>query len=512
MIRNSDYFEQTDKYLTRELSATELGEFELQLEFDSDLADELNLHLDVEQAMGEQEIISLRSNLNQIAQNASDQEITENISVFDSFSFGLSEEFTSHKNLNRRVSLDDMADFGHSFPKIHLYQHQVAGKENTHQFYKEQFEADSLSGEDSLNNPYEEELFGDIQSALGEHDVLDIRANLKQIAQSMPAHQYSAEEIDDYIYQRMDADLHTQFEGELCLNSSLADDVRLSRELDLSGAENDIIALRASLQEIQKTEFHSTSRIEDIEGYLNGELSDEHLASFELELESNRGLISEVDLIRNIDRALQESDVMQLRSKLGTIARESASEKQTERSLSLSGRYINRRVILSSVAASLILLLGITGLLSRQASQKDLYQKYYTAYQTTGINRSESLSADQTLTMAMQKYNNQEYESALGLLQEVISRDQNNMVGHFYRGVSLQQTGKYQNAIKEYETVIVDKDNLFVEQAEWYAGLCYLQTNENKKAYKQFKKIAKSQGFYGQRAQAILGKMENSIE
>jgi len=512
MIRNSDYFEQTDKYLNREMTESELGEFELQLEIDSDLADELNLHLDVEQAMGEQEIINLRSNLNQIVQNQPDQAIIENVSIFDSFSFGLSEEFSSHKNLNRPVSTEDMLDFGHSFPKIHLYQHQIAGKENTHQFYKEQFELDSVIGEDSYSNPYEEELFDDIQNALGEHDILDIRANMKQIAQSMPAHQYSSEEIDDYINNRMDSELVAQFEEALAMNTSLAEDVRLSREIDLAGAENDIIALRASLAEIQKTEFSCSSRIEDIEGYIYNELSEEDLASFEVELESNQGLMSEVDLIKNIDQALQESDVMQLRSKLQTIAGEAAKEKQTERSLTLSGRYITRRVILSSVAASLILLLGITGLLSRQSSQKELYQKYYTAYQTTGITRSENLSADQTLTMAMQKFNNQEYESALGLLQEVIARDENNMVGHFYTGVSLQETGKYLKAIKEYETVIVDKDNLFVEQAQWYAGLCYLQTDENKKAYSLFKKIAKGQGFYQQKAQAILIKMKSSIE
>lgn len=512
MIRNSDYFEQTDKYLNREMTASELGEFELQLEIDSDLADELNLHLDVEQAMGEQDIISLRSNLNQIVQSQADQVLIENISIFDSFSFGLSEEFSSHKNLNRPVSIEDMLDFGHSFPKIHLYQHQIAGKENTHQFYKEQFESDSLSGEDLYDSPYEEELFDDIQSALGEHDILDIRANLKQIAQSMPAHQYSSEEIDDYINNRMDSELQARFEEALALNTSLAEDVCLSREIDLAGAENDIMALRASLAEIQKTEFNCSSRIEDIEGYIYNELSEENLALFESELESNQGLMSEVDLIRNIDQALQESEIMQLRSNLQSIAAVAATEKQTERSLALSGKYINRRIILTSVAASLILVLGITGLLNRQSSQKELYQKYYTSYQTTGITRSETLSADQTLTMAMQKINNQEYEAALGLLQEVIARDENNMVGHFYTGISLQETGKYLNAIKEYETVIVDKDNLFVEQAQWYAGLCYLQTDENRKAYKLFKKIANNRGFYQQQAQAILIKMKNSIQ
>lgn len=118
---------------------------------------------------------------------------------------------------------------------------------------------------------------------------------------------------------------------------------------------------------------------------------------------------------------------------------------------------------------------------------------------------------DQTLTLALQKFNKKDYESALNLLQEVISRDPNNTVGHFYSGVSFQELRKYKNAIEEYEVVVIDKDNLFIEQAEWYIGLCYIQTNENKKAIKQFNKIANNQGFYQQKAVAILRKMRNKL-
>ena len=138
-----------------------------------------------------------------------------------------------------------------------------------------------------------------------------------------------------------------------------------------------------------------------------------------------------------------------------------------------------------------------------------IYQKFYTKYETAGITRSSNSNSDQTFALALQKYNNQDYNSALNLLQEVISRDQNNMASHFYSAVSLQELGKYKNAIEEYEVVVVDKDNLFIEQAEWYIGLCFIQTREDKKAIKQFKKIANEKGFYQQKAVAILRKMKN---
>jgi len=507
MIRKSEYFEQTDKYLNSELTLPELKEFEIQMEIDSDLNEEVNLHLDVEQAMCEQDIISLRNNLNQIVQNQTESAYNENISVFDSFSFGLSEEFSSHKNSNSQFNPNDIFNFGHSFPKIHLYQHQIAGKENIHQFYKEQFGSESVSNEESGFTKYEEELFADIQNALEENDISDLRANLMQLAQSLPAHQYSAEEIEDYIYNQMDAELKAQFEEELTINPVLANEVRLIKEIDMAGAESDIMNLRASLNKIQKTEFQSPASIEELESYINSEFSDEALASFEAELTSNKKLQEEIDLVKNIDLALNEMDVMQLRSNLQSIATEIASNKQTERSF--AGRFKAKRIVLSTVAASLILLLGITGIMSRQ-SQNDIYQKFYTKYEATGIVRSANIIENKTLTEALQRYNDQDYNAAIDLFNEIIARDQNNMVGHFYAGVSLQETAKYQDAIKEYETVIIDKDNLFTEQAQWFIGLCYLQTNENKKAYQQFKKIAKNEGFYQQKAQAILNKIKVS--
>jgi hypothetical protein len=504
MIRKSEHFEQIDRYLDAELSQPESKEFERQMAIDSELADELNLHLEVEQAIAEQDLISLRNNLNHIVQNQSD---AENINVVDSFNFGLSEELASWENLNIQLNSAAISKLEHSFPKIHLYQHQIAGKENIHQFYKEQSDSNPVSDEESFS-AYEENLFSEIQNALEESDILEVRANLKQIAQSIPAHQYSAEEIEEYVFDRMDSQIRAQFEEELSINTSLANDVQLIRDIDLALTENDIMDLRASLKEIQKSEFHSSTRIEEIEGYLYNELSEDQMTSFEAELAANKELLDEISLIRNIDLALKENDVMNLRSKIQNIAGEIASEKQTERSF--IGQFKARKIVFASVAASLILLLGIAGLLSRQSSQGELYQKYYTTYQTTGINRSASLTADQTLSAALQKFDNQDYENALNLLKQVVSRDQNNMVGHFYAGVSLQETGKYQSAIKQYETVRTNKDNLFVEQADWYIGLCYLQTNEDKKAFNQFKEIAKKEGFYQQKAQAILRKMKYS--
>ncbi len=504
MIRKSEYFEQTEKYLNAELSQPELSEFEAQMAFDADLGEEVNLHQDVEQAIGETDIIDLRKNLNKIVQHKAD---TEQVSVFDSFSFGLSEELSSFQNMDRPVTTNDILNAGLSFPKIHLYQHKVAGKENIHQFYKEQFDSENISEEETFSS-LDEELFTEVQNALEENDIADMRANLKQIARSIPSHRFSFEDLDNFISGQIEADLRFEIEEELELNNALAQDLKLSYEVDLASGENDIMQLRATLNQIQKTQFNSSARIEEIEQYLYNELPEDKLASFEGELSSSTELREEVKLVSDIDQALKENDIMQLRSSLQHIAQDISEQQQSQRSF--VAKFNPKKVLLSSAAAFLILLLGVTGLLNRQLSPDEIYRKFYNTYQTSLVSRSESTAVNQALATALVRFNDKDYTAALELLQQVNESDPQNAAGHFYAGAAFQEAGNYSRAIDQYQVVISNEDNLFTEQAQWYIGLCYLQTNDNRKAYKQFKKIAEIQGFYQQNAKEILRKMKHS--
>ena len=507
MGHRSEYFEIIDKYLNNELTEPELSELKLKLEFNADLIEEYNLQVEVHQAIQEKDIAELRDKMNSIVHN---QEIPNNkpeSAISDAFNFGLAEELSSKPNFNGPINLDDIIDFSHSFPKIHLYQHLIAAKENIYQFYKEQH-VDTSKKELESFPPLEDALFEDIKTAMQENDILDLRANLKQIASTRSHHSHTLNDITDYVDQTMDEEQRAKFEEKMLTDKNLANDVQLFKEVDIAMAENDIMNLRASLQEIQQSAFKFTSGIKEIDGYINNELTESELAIFEAELTHNKALYTEIDLIKSIDNALQEKDIMQLRNNLKNIANDNLNKKQTERSIGI--RFRPRKFAISIAAASIILMMGITGLL-KYTSEDDIYQKFYTKYETAGITRSSSSNSDETFAMALQKYNKQDYHSALNLLQEVISRDQNNMASHFYSAVSLQELGKYKNAIEEYEIVVVNKDNLFIEQAQWYIGLCFIQTKEDKKAISQFKKIVNGKGFYEDKAEAILRKMRTNL-
>jgi tetratricopeptide (TPR) repeat protein len=94
------------------------------------------------------------------------------------------------------------------------------------------------------------------------------------------------------------------------------------------------------------------------------------------------------------------------------------------------------------------------------------------------------------------------------VFNDVLEQNANNAACNFYSGVAYQETGQFDKAITSYQEVVKDKNNLFIEQAEWYIGLCYLQTENRKKAYKQFKRIADSDSYYQEKANAVIRKIK----
>jgi tetratricopeptide (TPR) repeat protein len=79
----------------------------------------------------------------------------------------------------------------------------------------------------------------------------------------------------------------------------------------------------------------------------------------------------------------------------------------------------------------------------------------------------------------------------------------------FYYGISNIETKNYDNSIKAFTTIINQNDNLYIEHAEWYLGLCYLKNNQKDKAIDQFVVVASNpDNFHRQEAKNILEKLQ----
>lgn len=140
---------------------------------------------------------------------------------------------------------------------------------------------------------------------------------------------------------------------------------------------------------------------------------------------------------------------------------------------------------------------------SIENSSIDLYTKYYTTY-LTSINHRGIIKDSDTIATVFYEMNNGNFNGALSILNIIKTR---NYIVDFYTAVSLQEIGNYQDAILNYNKVIKDSDNLFVEQSYWYSGLCYIKLSENEKAIENFKKIPEN-SFYKKLANEIISKIK----
>lgn len=96
--------------------------------------------------------------------------------------------------------------------------------------------------------------------------------------------------------------------------------------------EKDILNLRDTLQQVAKSVEPQYSA-EDIDAYLNGEMGDEILAEFEVEMKQNSALLEEVSMHKDIEDAVGEVDIMKLRDEMRNIMETETSWNVSEKSI-----------------------------------------------------------------------------------------------------------------------------------------------------------------------------------
>lgn len=499
MIRKAEYTEWIDSYIVNDLSEEQRKEFEAEIKINPGLAEELNLHIELQDALTEKDIFNLRETLGSVMKSEKSQ--TEKIKA----SFDLIEDLEEFSEFESKVDPKELLNYYESLPKLHIYQHEIASKENVHHFYKEQELTKAVVDEDDFGD--DQLLMVEIEDAIQEKDIMQLRDNLKQIAASVPAHDFSQEEIDEYLSGEMPAYESDEFEKELELNSYLAADVKLHKEIEEAVMESDIIQLREQIRAIIDTQASYHQEFEEIEAYLDNELTAEQLVEFENDLFENAGLKAEVKLHREVEWAATESDIMDLRENLKGIR--GSLETQEEKSvIRLNTGW--KSIFTNRYAAAVILLVALTTsviLKMQPDGNKQLYDKFYVETEAVGTSRS-SADFNMTLNNGKELFNQGKYEQAAILFQAVIDKDQTNAIPRFLLGNSYQNLKKSIEAIEQYQVVVANKENTYRDLAEFNIGLCYLLQEEKQQAIDQFRKVSRNGNNYGPQAAAILKELK----
>lgn len=240
--------------------------------------------------------------------------------------------------------------------------------------------------------------------------------------------------------------------------------------------------------------------LEIIEKYIDDDLDQKELLEFEEILSSNSHLKQDYNLSLAINNSIIEDDVIQLRETLDYMYDNNTVVRR------LPNTFIKRKIYYVAASIAIILTLGgiVNKLINPDLTHNEIYDKYYQAYEITGTFRSGNTEVDKVFLSAIQKYEEQDFEKAMVLFEEVLDIRKNDMALNLYSGITYMEDEKYQNASISFNHIIDDNNNLFVEHAKWYLALCYVVTEETKKAKVLFNELIKDDSFYSRDAQKIL--------
>ncbi len=241
-----------------------------------------------------------------------------------------------------------------------------------------------------------------------------------------------------------------------------------------------------------------------IQKYLDHDLTEKDRTRFEQDLDASPDLQADLFLFEEVDEAVSDTEVLDFRAQLKDLRKDAHEIEQTRKRVI---RFTRPWQYAASAAVALIIAIGLATILDRPLSSKDLFKKYYKPYEVALINRSSNGDLDLVLRRALQLYQEENYNEAVVYFEEVLKNGNNTPATDLYSGISYLETEKYKEAGNSFNRVIEQNDNLYIEQAEWYLGFCFLATNETDRARRQFARIASSNSYYRDEAEKILKKL-----
>ena len=499
MIPKTNFFDQIEDYCLGQLQEAFKLEFEAELKINPLLRSELELWMEIQSAIEEKEILTLRDKLENVTKQSKPV-------MSGKESFELLNDFSEIQEISEILSTEELINFYNSLPKVHAYNHVATSNENNHQFYKKQnvSEINGINDIDDDLNDFDFEEFDGLEQAILEKDILQFRQTLKQVAKSVEP-QFTVEKIDDYINGELNEIDLLEFERDLFQNRSLRNEVKLHQDIDMAIQENEIMCLRSQTYNILQTETSWNVSEKSIEDYIDGVLEGELLDKFNFELKDNTDLMAEVELRRQVNESINEKDIFDLRNEL-RAAREASEVKKVKMIIPESKE--GQIVFWRSSVAILIVLLGLAGVIGKSlVSVNNTYDRYY---ESPSWSPERSLSNEITLPQkANMSYMNEDYAQVVKILDE-LPKSNNNPVFDFYKAVSLQNLEKFDEAIAGYTKVISHGDNMFIEESEWYRSLCYLKQGNEQKVNTELLAVINRKGHFENEAKAVLRRLKNS--
>lgn len=235
-----------------------------------------------------------------------------------------------------------------------------------------------------------------------------------------------------------------------------------------------------------------------LEKYLEDELSPEEQNLFDAEVASDPGFAQQVRLHGRLNMALGNQKEIKLEQSLRGI--------MDKDDLGSASRKTGRPLTFYLSIAAGFLLLATVGyfLFSGQPTNSELYKKFYFPYDASNELRSGQEVPKNLLDKAFDTYNEGQFDVAHTSFLTILKKFPKNSRARFFLGICQLELGKASKAIKSFQTVIADGNNLYLSQATWYKALGCLQLKDLDCSRQELTGIASQPGRYRESAGKLL--------
>lgn len=167
-------------------------------------------------------------------------------------------------------------------------------------------------------------------------------------------------------------------------------------------------------------------------------------------------------------------------------------------------RRLTRKIGYQVAAAVLILSLLLIRPLTPSFMSSSVYDQYYEPLEANSYRlRGNSNEITGKLQDGVDYYLSKDYTHAELAFKELRKMNDNLPEVLLFSGLNQMGQGKFPEAITIF-TDLLNAEEQFVPEAQWYLGLCYIKTGENVKALSIMETLSETEGIYKKKAQLIL--------
>ena len=239
----------------------------------------------------------------------------------------------------------------------------------------------------------------------------------------------------------------------------------------------------------------------EIQRFLEGDLSPEELKEFEQKLSQDPDLAREVRDYERLVMGLEAAGLDDFRSEVKGWEAGYHAKHGPDRE---GGKDDNKvipitRYIPIAAAVALLLFAGIYFYLNRSAAPQTLYATYYAPYPDMLTDRGDTTinkSGRSMLLAGIEAYNTENFQLAIDNLQAYLKAEPDQKGVALYLAISQMELNRFEAAEESFKTA--REDPVFRQQAEWYEGLSNLKAGNLPKSKAIFKDIAENPSHYRQ--------------